>query len=165
MPMPDLKRAVAFRGFALNTWTESNIAGQTVVVGCQVKLLDPSAVEIRQFTEGLALVDGIDTGGAWLGARKIAMRGVIYDKTRGEAFDQLATLEPLMLPESGTMGFYDLTFYTLTGASSTPVLKTVSVRPNGLRFLGDFSKAGGDDSQPTVLEWSVDFFAKNPGIT
>jgi hypothetical protein len=165
MPMPDLKRAIAFRSVALNTVTESNTGGRTIIIGNKVTSFDPSDVQIRQFTEPQALVDGIDVGGVWLGARVLRMRGQCYDKTRGECSDRLAAIETKMLPESGTFGYYDLTFYKVAGASSTATLVTVSVRPNGLRFVADHSKAGGADGDPWVIEWAVDFYAKDPAFT
>lgn len=168
MAAPDLSRAVAFRSIQLNTVTESNVAGLTVIIGNQLDFFDLSDLEIRQFTEPLALTDGIDVGGVWLGARRIVLRGTSYDKTRGECYDRIKALEDIMVPASGTFGFYDLTFSTIAGSSSTPATKTISCRPNGLRYAIDKSKHGLSALQadmPLAISWAVSLFVKSPSIT
>ena len=163
--VPDLTRAISFGGVALNTVTASLVNGKTVLIGCTVDSFDPTELEIRQFTEPLALADGIDVGGTWLGARKLSMRGTVYDKTRGETYARLATLEAAMIATSGTFGFSNLTWYTISGTTPTVTQKTVSVRPNGLRYTIDRDLHGGLDSAPLAIVWSVTFYAKDPAIT
>ncbi len=163
--VPDLSRAIGFRSQALNTVTTTVIDGTTVMVGCTVDSFDPTQVEIRQFTEPMALIDGIDVGGTWLGARHLVMAGTVYDKTRGECFDRLAAIEAIMLSESGTFGYYALTYYTVSGSSSTPTQKTINVRPGGLRYVIYSDKHGGPDNGPCAVAWSVVFYAKDPAIS
>lgn len=157
MPFPDLKGSITFRGTNLNSLTRTNTGGQTVITGYQVDALDPTGVEIRQFTEPLALVDGIDTGGAWLGARQLTLRGTVYGSSRSDAASKIDALEALFLIDSGTMGFYDLTYATMAGST-----KTYSCRPNGIRYAADKSKHGGVDAMPMAIEYSVTFFIKSP---
>lgn len=157
----DLTRAITFRGFALNTVVETN----GVLIGCKVSLFDPSEVEIVQFTEKLAKQDGLDVGPVYIGGRRLSMTGTVYDTSRGATFDRLESLESIMVPVSGGFGFYDLTYYVPRVAGPGFVLKTVSVRPNGLRYTMVSEMFGGSDSQPLAIPWSVTFLAKNPAIT
>lgn len=165
MPYPDLKRAIEFRSQHLNTWAISNSGGKTLIIGNKVTSFDPTAVDIRQFSEPKALVDGIDVGGVWLGARHFVMRGQCYDKTRGECSDRLAAIEAVMLPESGTFGYYDLTFYKLVGSSNTATLVTAPVMPHGLRFAAELSTAGSADADNYMIPWTVTFSAKDPAFS
>lgn len=171
---PDLTRSITFRSTELNSVASAiNASGQTYLAGCKVTQFDISDVELRQFTEGLALTDGIDVGGVWKGARRFVMRGFVADATRGQTYARLATLEGIFLPASGEFGFYDLVWRTISGATPTVTTKTASVRPNGLRALiQDDMHSGGVnasgtivDSQPLAIQWAVSFFAKNPAIT
>jgi len=157
VPMADLNGSITYNGTQLNAVTETNTAGQTVIAGCKVHYFDPSAVEIRQFTEPLALVDGIDTGGAWLGARHITIKGTVYDSTRQLTAARIDALETLFKLASGTMSFFDLVFATMAGST-----KTISCRSDGLRYASDASKHGGLDAQPMAIEWAVNLYAKNP---
>jgi hypothetical protein len=161
MPMPDLSagKTLTFRGTSLNTAAASVSNGQSVISGIKVTHLDVSAVEIRQFTEPLALLDGIDVGGAWLGARHIEMRGTVYGATHAAAADLITTLEALFLIESGEFAFYALVFTKMsTGGGTT----TIYCRPNGLRYNYDWSKHAGDASLPLAIEWAVTLYAKDP---
>lgn len=162
---PDLTRAIAYRSIALNTVADTLTSEQTTIAGCKVDLLDLSDLEIRQFGEPLALADGIDVGGVWLGARRIIMRGAVYDKTRGETYARLSALEDAMTPQDGgEFGFFDLTFYTISGSTPTATQKKVSARPNGLRYAIDSSKHNGLDANPLSIQWAVSMFVKSPGI-
>lgn len=168
MSAPDLTLPIVFRGVTLNTIGDSLIDGQTIIIGNEVLSFDLSDLEIRQFTEPLALTDGIDVGGLWLGARKVVLTGIVYDKTRGETYDRIAALENIFLPQSGTFGFYNLTWYTISGAASTAALKTLSVRPNGLRYRVEGQRYGtlnNASNVPIAVPWSVTMFAKSPSIT
>jgi hypothetical protein len=146
--MCDLNNAFTFRSFSLNTVTQS-AAG---ISGCQLDSIDHSEVEIRQFTEPLALRNGIDVGGVWLGGRHIRMTGTIYGTSRASAFAALAALEAVMLPAEGTFGYYD---FVLTEG-------TLSVRPNGLRVVWDRRMYGGESADPLAIPWSVTMYAKDP---
>jgi hypothetical protein len=162
----DLTRAVAFRSFALNTVT---LAAGGIPYGCTVDSCDYSQLEVVQFTEKLALADGLDVGGVWLGARHVVMTGTIYDVSRGAAFDRLATLDAALAPTAeyvatpSSFGFAPLTFYIKT--ASSVVQKTLSVRSNGLRVNWQRAMFGGNDADPLALPWSATFVAKNPAIT
>ena len=127
--------------------------------------MDVSPVEIRQFREPLALADGQDVGGVWQGGRTVTIHGTVYDVTRGKTMDRLEALAAVMLPVSGTFGFYDLTWYRAKEASPGYVLQTLSVLPNGLRVEFDRKRDGGLDANPLAIPWSVTMFAKNPAIT
>lgn len=157
MPVPDLKADVTFRGQSLNSITRTNTAGQTVITGCQVLEFDPSAVDIRQFTEPLALVDGIDVGSTWLGARHPTLKGVMYGSSRSDGGSRISALEAVCIAESGSLGYYDLVFTKLEGGTVT-----LSCRPNGLRYSADFSKHGGVDAMPIAIAWALTLFAKDP---
>jgi hypothetical protein len=146
--MCDLNNAFTFRSFSLNTVTQS-AAG---ITGCQLDSIDHSEVEIRQFQEPLALRNGIDVGGVWLGGRHIRMTGTIYGTSRAAAFAALASLEAVMLPAEGTFGYYD---FVLTEG-------TLSVRPNGLRVVWDRRMYGGESADPLAIPWSVTMYAKDP---
>jgi len=145
----DLTRPVSFRSVALNTIIETD----GVVSGCAIESCDYSAVDVRQFTEPNARADGIDVGGVWIGARHIQVSGTIYGVTRAAAAAAYDTLDAIMLPESGTLGVYSFTFYSL-GAGG-PVLREFFARPNGLRTVFDRRMLGGDDSSPLAIPWTV----------
>lgn len=167
MPMPDLTQPVTFRGTDLNTFSEALTDDQHTISGTQVDSLDVSEVDLRQFTEGLALANGIDVGGVWLGARHITIHATSYGASRGAAYDVLNTLEPLFLPDSGTFGFYDFVFYTNSAGGPVPV--TLQARPGGMRFLAEKSKHGGalliTDDVPLAISWTCRFFCKNPSFS
>lgn len=163
MAAPDLTRAVTFRSTALNTIVDSLISDQNVIVGCQLDSFDLSDIELRQFTEPLALADGIDVGGVWKGARKLSMRGTVYDSTRGKTYDRIDALEAIMLPDSGTFGYFNLTFYTITNSGA--VLKTLQARPNGLRYNIEKSRHGGADADALAIQWAVSMYCKDPSVT
>lgn len=165
--IPDLNAPIFFGGKELNTLVQSDVLvnGKFPLVGCSVDWFDPSDVEVRQFTEPLALQDGIDVGGTWQGARRLAMRGTAYDKSRGELYDRMADLESVMLPASGTFGYTPLTWYTISGAAGVLTQMTIDVRPNGLRFAVVRDEHGGEDDEPLGMRWAVTFYAKRPAIT
>lgn len=163
MAAPDLTRAVTFRSTNLNTIADSLISDQTVIIGCQLDSFDLSDIELRQFSEPLALADGIDVGGVWKGARKLSMHGTVYDENRGKTYDRIDALEAIMLPDSGTFGYYALTFYTITGSGA--VQKTLQARPNGLRYAIDKNKHGGNDADALAIQWAVSFYCKDPSVT
>ena len=151
--MCNLNNAFSFRGFALNTVTRTGRqGGGPVISGCELSTIEHDGVEIRQFTEPLALVDGIDIGGVWRGGRHVAMTGTIYGATRALAFSALDTLRGLLLPVSGTFGLYAL---ALTEG-------TLMVRPNGIRVVYDRHMYGGNDAEPLAISWSTTFYAPNP---
>lgn len=162
--MADLTQPVAYRGVALNTVTVSP-AG---IVGCTVDAFDYSDLDVRQFTEPLALADGLDVGGIWLGARRVKLRGTVYDTTRALAFVRMDTLDAAFAPRAAflldplTFGYSDLTWWKL-GASGL-VLKTLSVRSDGLRVEYIRDKTGGSNTDKLAIQWSVQLMAKNPAI-
>jgi len=110
--MCDLNNSFSFRNFALNTVSKTTSG----LSGCQIESIDHSEVEIRQFTEPLALKNGIDVGGVWLGGRHVRITGTIYGTSRSAAFASLASLEAVMLPEEGTFGYYDFPFTDTDGS-------------------------------------------------
>lgn len=150
--MCDLNNAFSFRGFTLNTTTMVPYTDGARIRGCTLSTIDHSEVEIRQFTEPLALQNGIDVGGVWLGARRVRMTGTIYGVDRAEAFNAVAALTSISLPEPGTFGYYAL---ALTEG-------TLYVRPHGLRVVWDRNMFGGAASMPLAVPWSLDMYAKNP---
>lgn len=145
-----------FRGYSLNALSQSLVGGQTVTVGCQLDTLDPSEVEIRQFTEPLALQNGIDVGGVWLGGRHVRMTGVVYGSTHADCITRLLALAAVMVPESGTLGYYALPI---------PGFGTIYVRPNGLRYVFVHDQHGGIASLPLAVSWTVTMYAKDPAIS
>lgn len=161
MAIPDLTRAITYRGQDFNTITESNSGGQTVLQGCSVEVLDLSNVEIRQFGQPLALADGIDVGGVWLGARHVIMQGNVYGSSRGDCWDRAAAREAILLPQpSGQFGYYDFVFNTVTVGGVVEV--TLSLRPGGMRYQVTRTKHGGPDANPVSLGWSCALYAKDP---
>ena len=157
----DLTRSVDFRSTALNTVTET--AG--VLVGCKVHSFEISPPELVQYTVKLAKDDGMDIGPVYQGARAITITGTVYDSTRGKAFDRIIALEGIMLPASGGYGTYTLNYYLARNAAPGYVQKSISVRPNGLRWKTSIEMFGGDDTQPLAIPWSATFYAANPDIT
>lgn len=160
----DLTRAVTLNGFALNAVTVS--AG--VLTGCRVDTFDPSEVQVRQYTEPLALAQGLDVGGVWYGGRIVKMTGTLYGATRGGAMDLLAQLEAVADPEviyaatPTSFGFVPLTWYVMTAAGQ--VLRTLNVRPNGLQVVTRRDWFGGVDAGPLAIAWALTAIAKNPVI-
>lgn len=150
--MCDLNAAFSFRGFDLNTTSMVAYSDGARISGCQIATIDHSEVEIRQFTEPMALVNGIDVGGVWLGGRHVRMSGTIYGVTRAAAISAIASLEAVMLPEPGTFGYYA---FALTEG-------TLYVRPQGLRVTWDRNMYGGPESMALAIPWSVSMYAKNP---
>jgi hypothetical protein len=157
----DLTRTIAFRSTALNTVTYST--GD--LVGCSVTRFEISPPELVQYTVKLAKDDGMDIGPVYQGARTITLNGVIYDITRGKAFDRIIALEGIMLPASGGYGTYALTYYLARNAAPGYIQKSITVRPNGLHWSTDIAMFGGPDAQPLAIPWTVTFYAANPDIT
>ena len=148
--MCDLNNAFSFRGVTLNTITQTT-AG---ISGCQIESIDHSEVQIRQFREPLALSDGIDVGGVWLGGRVVHITGTAYGTTRALAFSGIAALTAAMLPENGTFGYYPLVLSE----------GTLNVLPTGLRVVWNRRMFGGNASDPLAIPWSVTLFAKDPNF-
>ncbi len=133
-------------------------------VGSAVISVDPSELEVRQYTEPLAKADGIDVGGVWLGARRITMQGMLYALTRGDLYDRIAIFENAMLPKSGTTGLSTLTWYLPTEGGA-PVKYQLLVRPNGVRFIHSRDGQGGVDALPNAIPWFCTFTAFDPTPT
>ncbi len=148
--MCDLQNDISFRGVSLN----DAVATSSGIVGNQIETIDHSEVAIRQFREPLALKDGIDVGGVWLGARIVRISGVTYGSSRSDAMSRIASLEAVMLPVSGTFGFYAL---PLTEG-------TVQAQPQGLRVVWDRRMTGGDSSDQLGIPWSVVLYCADPGL-
>ena len=151
----DFTQDLVFRGVSLNSLSYSYVEGKTVAVGCTVDSLDPSQIEIRQFTEPLALEDGIDVGGTWLGGRHVRMTGTVYGSSHSDAVSRLLAIAAVMTAASGTFGYYALPI---------PGFGTISVRPNGLRYNFERRQHGGDTANPLAIAWSVTFYAADPSI-
>lgn len=162
----DLSQAVAFGGVALNTVTQGS---EAALSGCQVLSFDASEVDIRQFTEPIALAQGLDVGGVWFGARHVKINGVVYGTTRGAAFDSIGTLEAAFDPTAiyaataASFGYAALTWYVRTASTNTQ--RTLSCRPNGLHVVTTKDMFGGSNSSPLAIPWSVTLLAKVPTIT
>ena len=154
--MCDLKNlSVTFRGVSLNTVTiTAGVGTGKGLSGCQIDSIDHSEVQIRQFREPLALQDGIDVGGSWLGGRTVRITGTVYGLSRALAFAGIAALEAVMLPASGTFGYYPLTLSE----------GTLQVMPQGLRVVWDRRMYGGDATDPLAVPWSVSMYAKDPNF-
>jgi len=169
---PDLSQDITWRGTSINTVAESIVDGKPVMIGCLVDAMDLSDIDIVQFREKLALSDGMDVGSVWIGARRIQIRGTVYDKTRGETYSRLATIEDLFLPKplgstTATFGYYALQFYTISGANSAPELRTITAMPNGLRYAIDRDAHGRQnqlDNVPLAIQWQVLLYARDPVI-
>ena len=145
--------SVTFRSFALNTVTQvPGVGSGTGLSGCAIDSIDHDGVEIRQFREPLALQNGIDVGGCWLGGRHVIMRGTIYGVSRAAALASLASLRAVCLPEEGTFGYYSL---TLTEG-------TLMVMPQGLRVTWDRHTLGGKATDALAIPWYCAFYAKDP---
>ena len=149
--MCDLNNAFSFRGVALNTVTFVN----GVISGCQIESIDHSEVQIRQFREPLALADGVDVGGVWLGGRVVHITGTVYGTSRANAFSGIAALSAVMLPESGTFGYYSLALSE----------GTLQVLPTGLRVVWNRRMFGGNAGDALAVPWSVTMYAKDPNFS
>lgn len=164
--LADLTRAITINGVTLNPAT---LTAGGILVGCAVDSLDLSVVQIRQFTEPLALAQGLDVGGVWLGGRTIKMTGTYYAATRGAAFDGIATLEAAMDPSAiyagtpSTFGYVPMTWYAIQTGGSV-VLRTLYVRPDGLLVTSKREFFGGADGSPLGIPWSMTGLAKNPVV-
>jgi hypothetical protein len=146
--MCDLSVNIAYGGQDLNIVTQS----ASGIAGCQIDSIDHSEVEIRQFTEPLALRNGIDVGGVWLGGRFVRITGTIYGTSRSDAFARVAALDAVMLPAEGTFGYNALVLSE----------GTLYVRAHGLRVVWDRRMFGGDSGDPLAVPWSVTMYAKDP---
>jgi hypothetical protein len=155
----DLTQPVSFRGQSLNSWSLSG----GIILGNVIERMDVSRFDLRQFQEPLALVDGIDVGGSWLGGRHVLISGSSFGSGRGATFDLVEALAAVMIPESGAFGYYDLTWYQLTAGGL--VLKHLSCRPLGLMVPQEKSNSTGNNAVPMGQLWSVAMFAHNPAIT
>jgi len=151
----DFTQDLVFRGVSLNSISSTLVNGQTVVTGCAVNSIDPSQLEIRQFTEPFALTDGIDVGGTWLGGRHIRITGTVYGSSHADAVSRLLAIANVMVATSGTFGYYALPI---------PGFGTIQVRPNGLRYNFERREHGGNSAEPLALDWSVTMYAANPAI-
>ena len=149
--MCDLSGSFSFRSVSLN-----NAAVQSggKISGCQIESIDHSQVELRQFREPLAMVDGIDVGGVWKGGRHVTIVGTYYGTSRAAAFAGIAALDAVMLPESGTFGYYPLVLSE----------GTLQVMPQGLRVVWQRRMFGGNAADALAIPWSVSFYAKNPNF-
>lgn len=154
----DLTKSVVFRGVELNSMGIIRQDGKPVLVGSQVDSLDLSRVDVVQFTEKLAMVDGMDYGGAWLGARSIAMTGAVKGANRNAVEDAIDEIDAAFTIGTGTFGVYVLAYYS-NGA------RTISCRPNGLSVVSRRDTHGGEDSDPLSVLWSATFTAMNPAIS
>jgi len=159
----DLTRPVTFRDFELNTVGFSTATGAagSAKYGCTVDSVDYSELQVRQFTNPLSRGDGLDVGGVWIGGRIVRMTGTIYGLSRQQAYDFYDELAAKMLPESGTLGLYQLGFYVV--GEFTFQQKTLVVRPEGLHVRWDRHTLGGtQDSLPLAIPWSASFFDPSP---
>jgi hypothetical protein len=147
--MADLALPVTLGSYELN---DAAMTSEGVIVGCKVDTFDYSEVAVRQYAEPYSLINGIDVGRAWTGARFAMMTGVVYDSTRALTMDRCAALDLAMTPVSGTQGLIELAFSTSDGVSAGFL-----VRCNGLEFEFDRRKTGGDDSRPLAVSWSATF--------
>jgi hypothetical protein len=160
--MADLSQSVTFRGVEINS--ASVTYGQ--IIGCVIDQIDYSEVDVRQFTEPLALAQGLDVGGVWLGARHVRMAGTVYDQTRAAAGGRIDMLEDLFaangvfLVDPTSFGFAPLQFRSLSG-----YVRTIYVRSNGLRVSYNRDQFGGNYNDPLAIPWTVTMMAKNPAIT
>lgn len=155
--IPDLTKPVQFAGVELNVVTIDKTSGVPILYGCTVDNMDVSDVDVVQFTEKLALKDGLDIGGVWMGARRPSMKGTVWGRDRAEAQSILDTMEVVMLPATGTFGLSALTFWTGTQRS-------IQARPNGLRVGAVRDRQGGDDNDPIAIEWTCTFLCPIPTI-
>lgn len=150
--MCDLNDPIPFRGIDLNTTTTvTNVDGPREQ-GCRVDSIDHGEVEIRQFREPLALMNGVDVGGVWLGGRVVRMTGTVFGVNRADALDRIAALTAIMLPVPGTFGYYPL---ALTEG-------TLNVLPTGLHVNWQRNTFGGNEAMPLAIPWSVTMYAKDP---
>lgn len=155
--IPDLTKSVQFAGVELNITTIDNSSGVPELYGCTVDNMDVSDIDVVQFTEKLALQDGLDIGGVWMGGRRPSMKGTVYGRNRSEAEAILDAMDAVMLPATGTFGLSALTFWAGTQRS-------IQARPNGLRVGAVRDRQGGDDSDPVAIEWTCTFLAPRPAI-
>lgn len=163
----DLTRSVTFRGYQLNSVTE----GVTGLVGCRIDSADYSEVEVRQFTEPIALADGLDVGGVWLGRRVVKLNGSIFDISRGAAFDRIAALDAIMVPTADFIasptyfGYGTLAFYVARVTAPGYVAKSLRGLSQGLRVQWRREMFGGADSDALAIPWSVTLVCKDPAIS
>jgi hypothetical protein len=145
----NLGREVTLGGVSLNATTLSG----GVLAGCAVEAGSISGPAPHQFTEKLAIADGLEAGGVWGGLRTIRLAGTVYGTTRGAARDKLAALESVMEPVSGGYGLIPFVYHTgLYNAE-------LQVRPNGLQSQYLRFESGGDDAAPLAIPWSVTLLA------
>lgn len=152
MNAPDLNQPITFRGLDLNTVTTEMVNGKPAIVGCQVDSFEHGPVEVRQFTEPLALMNGVDIGGAWYGARTLAMAGTVYGSSPSDARSRIDAIDAAMTFDAGTFGHYSLSH---SGGS-------IEARPNGLIYVLHRAVQGGSASDPLSIQWSVSFYCAAP---
>jgi hypothetical protein len=160
--MADLTQSITYRGVEINS--ASVTYGK--IIGCLIDQIDYSEVEVRQFTEPLALANGLDVGGVWLGARQVRIAGTVYDTTRAACGGRIDVLEALFGPtavfevDPTSFGFAPLVFRSISG-----YVRTLYARSNGLRVTYNRDQFGGNYNDPLAIPWTVTMLAKNPAIT
>lgn len=169
----DLTKAVAYRGFNLNSLVMGN--NPPVLVGCEIRRVDWPGVNGVGYDEKRALDDGYDASDVFLAKRLIGMEGAIYSDTRGGLYDLKQAFVTACTPtaayddDPGAKGFMAMDFYVPTENTidfpASYIHQMVLVRP--LRqpsFTVDADRTGGLDTQPLSMPWSALFEAKDPRV-
>jgi hypothetical protein len=167
----DLTKAVAYRGFNLNSLTLAS----NDLSGCEIKRVDWPGVPGVGYDEKRALDDGYDASDVFLGKRLVGLTGAIYSDTRKELYDLKQALVTALTPtaayddDPGAKGFMPMDFYVPTGNTidfpASYIHQMVLVRPvRQPTFVIESDKTGGLDTQPLSMEWTALLEAKDPRV-
>ena len=157
--IPDLSADVVIAGLSLNNVVPATVGGRMVLIGNRVDFMDVGPAEPVQFKEKLALVDGMDYGGVWKGARNIDIKGITFASSRAAAFAAVSLIEAAVTAVSGTFGLVAITF------TSGGVVKSITARPNGLHVPSRRNTAGGVAGEAISIGWEFTAHAMNPAVT
>lgn len=161
----DLNRDITLAGVSLNNVTQTQSGGKAILTGSRVDFLEVQPAEVVQYTEKLALTDGLDYGPAYKGGRVIVCRGASFAATRGEAFDLVSAIEGACAIVSGGFGLKEFSFFTLSGSGGVAVEHFVDVRPNGLSAPANRDEIGGINGQPNGIAWGFTALMMDPTVT
>lgn len=175
----DTKQDIIYRDFTLNDKdTQANIvAGSGIgsgISGCIVDSIDISDVDVVQFVEKRSEGDGMDAGPPFHGARRIRLAGTLYGLTRALLADALndlrATLNARLayFDEPADKGYQPFYFAIPTNRVEDYPDGAIELRmlamPRAFQEVIQKDKVGGNDGDPTGIEWQATLVCKDPAI-
>ena len=173
----DLSLPISYNGL-----TASGISAATAgapQAGIVFESVDPSGVDVRQYTDNRATQDGLDAADAYLGGRTIQIFAAVYGSTLGDMWDRHALLIKAFNPviaisnDSANFGFRPLKFFRPTADISTwpfsaypsGIPLQIYCRPTTIgRYTVNRANTGGTASKGGVLRQQIGLMARDPRI-